>query len=53
MGTVIVIESKSIRRYLDQVAQMGENPAEYESVWGYSAGRTEAKSPVFESVGHL
>ena len=48
MGSVVIIESKSVAQYLRQLEGMGEDPAEYASIWGYSAGRLEARSPVFE-----
>lgn len=50
MGSVVIIESKSIASYLQQLAQMGEDIAEYSSIWGYSAGRLEPRSPVFEGM---
>ena len=48
MGKVIIIESKSISEYLRQLEEMGENPAEYESIWGYSIGETEPRMPIYE-----
>jgi len=48
IGKVIIIESKSVSEYLDQLKQMGEDIKEYESVWGYSIGETEPRMPVFE-----
>ncbi len=48
MGSVVIIEAKSVAQYLRQLASMGENPDEYTSIWGYSAGRLEPRSPVFE-----
>ncbi len=50
MGFVIVIESKSIARYLNQLSEMGENVSEYDTIWGYSAGSLEPRSPVFEGT---
>jgi len=50
MGFVIVIESKSIARYLDQLSEMGENVSDYDTIWGYSAGSLEPRSPVFEGT---
>lgn len=52
MGSVMIIESKSIARYLRQLEAMGEDPSEYSSIWGYSAGRLEPRSPVFEGTIH-
>ncbi len=48
MGKVIIIESKSVSDYIDQLEKMGENIEEYENVWGYSIGETEERMPVYE-----
>lgn len=48
MGKIIIIESKSVSEYLDQLAELGDNPAEYESIWGYSLGETEPRVPLYE-----
>ncbi len=48
MGKVVIIESKSIRQYMRQLEEMGENLDEYETVWGYSMGETEPREPVYE-----
>lgn len=48
MGKVIIIESKSISEYLLQLEEIGENISEYESIWGYSIGETEARLPIYE-----
>ena len=48
MGKVIIIESKSIGEYLKQLEELGENAAEYESIWGYSLGETEPRIPIYE-----
>lgn len=50
MGNVVIIESKSIAQYLRQIEQLGEDPDEYTSIWGYSAGRLEPRSLVFEGM---
>jgi lysine 2,3-aminomutase len=50
MGSVVIIESKSIAHYLRQLEKMGEDPAEYASIWGYSAGSLAPRNPVFEGV---
>ena len=50
MGFVIIIESKSIAYYLKQLAEMGEDVTEYATIWGYSAGSLEPRSPVFEGT---
>lgn len=48
MGKVIIIESKSIKEYLDQLAEMGEDVSEYQSVYGYSLGETEPRLPLYD-----
>ena len=50
MGSVIIIESKSIAHYLRQIAEMGEDPSEYATIWGYSAGSLAPRSTVFEGL---
>jgi len=52
MGKVVIIESKSISEYLSQIRQMGEDPEEYESIWGYSLGETEPRAPMYEYPGY-
>ncbi len=52
MGDIIIIESKSIARYLQQIAAVGEDVAAYESIWGYSAGYIESRIPIFEYPGY-
>jgi len=48
MGKVIIIESKSISEYLQQLENIGENISDYESIWGYSIGETEPRIPIYE-----
>jgi len=48
MGKVIIIESKSISEYLDQLENMGEDKKEYQSVYGYSIGETEPQMPIYK-----
>jgi lysine 2,3-aminomutase len=48
MGKVVIIESKSISEYLRQMDEFGEDPREYEGVFGYSLGETEPRMPVYE-----
>lgn len=48
IGKVIIIESKSIREYLDQLTEMGENPEDYSTIWGYSIAKTEPRIPIYE-----
>lgn len=48
MGKVIVIESKSIQEYLDQLENMGEDRTDYQQIYGYSIGQTEPRMPMYE-----
>ncbi len=48
MGKVVIIESKSIREYLDQLESLGEDPADYDGLYGYSIGETEPRMPLYE-----
>jgi len=48
MGKVVIIESKSIHEYLNQLQEMGEERSDYEGIYGYSVGQTEERIPVFE-----
>ncbi|MFW5832271.1 MAG: KamA family radical SAM protein [Prolixibacteraceae bacterium] len=48
MEKVIIIESKSITEYLQQLEDMGEDKAEYEGVYGYSLGETEPRMGMYE-----
>jgi len=47
-GKVIIVESKSISEYLNNLEEMGEDISEYISIWGYSIGVTESRMPIFE-----
>ncbi|MGW8267115.1 MAG: KamA family radical SAM protein [Longimicrobiales bacterium] len=48
MGKVVIIESKSVAEYLRQLDEIGEDVSEYQSVFGYSLGETEARMPLYE-----
>lgn len=48
IGKFVIIESKSIANYLDQLADMGEDITEYSSIWGYSMGETEPRMSIYE-----
>lgn len=48
MGKVVIIESKSIGAYLNQIYNMGEDIDEYISIFGYSLGETEIRIPITE-----
>jgi len=52
MGRVIIIESKSISEYLLQLEDIGEDVSDYESIWGYSIGETEARIPIYDYPGY-
>ena len=45
---VIIIESKSVREYLRQLEDMGEDIREYDGLYGYSMGETEERAPLYE-----
>ncbi len=47
MGKIMIVESKSISDYLDQMIAMGEDLSEYESLYGYSLGLTEPRIPIY------
>ncbi len=48
MENVIIIESKSIAEYLQQLTDLGEERDEYTDIWGYSIGETEPRIPIYE-----
>lgn len=48
MKKIVIIESKSISEYLNQLEEIGENKLEYTGVYGYSIGETEARMPLYE-----
>lgn len=48
MGRIVIIESKSISEYLEQLNSVGEKTEEYASLWGYSLGETEERLSVYE-----
>ncbi len=48
MGDIMIVESKSVSDYMDQLEDMGEDIREYESLWGYSLGETEERMPIYE-----
>jgi len=48
MGKVVIIESKSVREYLRQLEDMGEDIREYDGLYGYSMGETEERAPLYE-----
>jgi lysine 2,3-aminomutase len=48
MGQVVILESKSVREYLQQLDGIGESTDEYAGIYGYSMGQTEERMPLFE-----
>lgn len=48
LGKVVIIESKSVTEYLEQIAGMGEDVNDYRGIYGYSIGETEPRMPVYE-----
>lgn len=46
-GTVVVVESKSLSSYLDQMELMGEKRTDYKTIWGYSVNVTEDIMPLY------
>jgi len=48
MGNIMIVESKSVSAYMDQLEDMGEDISEYETLWGYSLGETEERMPIYE-----
>lgn len=47
-GRVIIIESKSVSEYLEQMEEMGELPDEYRGLYGYSIGVTDPRMPIYD-----
>jgi lysine 2,3-aminomutase len=52
LGKMVIIESKPVGEYLRQLEEMGENPEDYQSIWGYSLSETEVRQEVFEYPGY-
>jgi lysine 2,3-aminomutase len=48
MGKVVIIESKSVYEYLEQLAAIGEDIAEYRGIYGYSIGETEPRLSLYK-----
>ncbi len=48
MGNVVIVESKSISKFLQQMDAMGEDIEEYKTIWGYSANETETRAPIYK-----
>ncbi len=48
LGKIYIIESKSIKSYLKQIEEYGEDINQYSSIWGYSMFETEKRSLLYE-----
>jgi lysine 2,3-aminomutase len=48
LGKVYIVESRSVASFVHELEQMGEDPHEYASVFGYSLSETEPREPVYE-----
>jgi lysine 2,3-aminomutase len=48
MDKVLIIESKSIEDYLNELDEMGEDVEDYRNIFGYSLGETEHRFSVYE-----
>ena len=48
MGAIHIVENKSVAAYLRQLAQMGEDPEEYATVWEYMRGETEPRFGLYD-----
>ncbi len=48
MGKIVIVESKTISSYMNQIKEIGEVPEEYKTLWGYSMGETEERMPIYE-----
>ncbi|MDR2885902.1 MAG: KamA family protein [Rikenellaceae bacterium] len=48
IGKVYITENKSIAAYLHELRTIGENPAEYASIWQYRTGETEPRAAIYE-----
>lgn len=48
LGQVYIVENKSVAAYLRQLKEMGEDIAEYHSIWNYCEGKTEPRFSIYE-----
>ncbi len=48
MGKVVIIESKSIAEYIEQLSSLGEEPEDYAGLFGFSLGVTEPRVTLYE-----
>lgn len=48
MGSIYIVENKSVAAYLRQLEQLGEDPDEYATIWTYTEGKTEPRFRLYE-----
>ena len=48
MGTVFIVENKSIAAYLRQLDKLGEDSEDYTTIWQYTEGKTEPRFRIYE-----
>jgi lysine 2,3-aminomutase len=48
MGDVFIMENRSVASYLRELEAMGEKISDYSSIWGYTTGKTEHQSKIFD-----
>lgn len=48
MGQIYIVENKSLAAYLRQLAKMGEDPEDYNTLWMYTEGETEHRFNLYE-----
>lgn len=48
MGTVFIVENKSIAAYLRQLEKLGEDSEDYTTIWQYTEGKTEPRFRIYE-----
>ncbi|NDV80961.1 KamA family radical SAM protein [Bacteroides sp. 51] len=48
MGTVFIVENKSIVAYLRQLDKLGEDSEDYATIWQYTEGKTEPRFRIYE-----
>ncbi|MCP4751126.1 MAG: KamA family protein [Proteobacteria bacterium] len=48
MGRIVIVESKPIGEYLEQLEEMGDALKDYDGIYGYSIGETENRIPIYD-----
>lgn len=51
MGEIYIVENKSLAAYLRQLAKMGEDTEDYNTLWMYTEGETEPRFSLYEYPG--